>query len=67
MTIDLGFCWRFPNDSPENALPRLRDYGFDGVELWPDALKQHGTARWQQSLAAKPRRRSRSVRKELQQ
>jgi sugar phosphate isomerase/epimerase len=44
--IQLGFGWCFPDVDPATGLARLRDAGFEGVELWPDALKQHGIGRW---------------------
>ncbi len=49
--IDLGFCWAFGSSSvPEDELPYLRDCGFDGIELWPQALEQFGVARWARTL-----------------
>ena len=46
----LGFCWCFPDTAPAAGLSRLRDCGFDGIELWPDALQQHGPAVWATAL-----------------
>lgn len=49
--IDLGFCWAFePSSLPEEELPYLRDCGFDGIELWPQALEQFGVKRWRRAL-----------------
>lgn len=49
--IDLGFCWAFPQScSPEEGLAYLRECGFDGVELWPQALEQFGGERWAKAL-----------------
>ncbi len=31
-------------------MARLREYGFDGVELWPQALDQFGVERWADAL-----------------
>jgi sugar phosphate isomerase/epimerase len=50
--IELAFCWCFGSESPEATLPRLRDCGFDGVELWPAPLDEFGTARWAAALSA---------------
>jgi len=49
--IDLGFCWAFgPSSLPEEELPYLRECGFDGIELWPQALEQFGVERWGRTL-----------------
>ena len=29
-----GFCWSFPDCTPEEGLRRLSAYSFDGIELW---------------------------------
>lgn len=50
--IDLSFCWGFPADTPESGLPRLREAGFEGIELWPDMLTKFGTDRWAEALTA---------------
>ncbi|SDT94383.1 Sugar phosphate isomerase/epimerase [Verrucomicrobium sp. GAS474] len=50
--IDLGFCWIFGELPPEEGLSRLREAGFDGVELWPEALWRWGAERWAKALAA---------------
>ena len=51
MKIDLGFCWTVPlSCTPEEGLARLRTCGFDGVELWPQALDQFGVERWRSAL-----------------
>ena len=50
--IDVSFCWGFQNDTPETSLPRLRDAGFEGIELWPDMLAKFGADRWVAALAA---------------
>ena len=42
--IDIAICWQFPNDTPETSLPRLREYGFEGIELWPDSMEDSGSA-----------------------
>lgn len=49
--IDLSCCWGFPDDTPESGLPRLREYGFEGIELWPDPLTKFGAERWAAALA----------------
>jgi len=48
--IDLSFCWSFPDDTPEAGLARLREYGFEGIELWPNFLEQWGVERWAKAL-----------------
>ena len=40
MSFEIGFCLPLAMGEPSVALPRLRDYGFDGVELWPAELNQ---------------------------
>ena len=50
--IDLCICWGFPDATPQDGLPRLRECGFDGIELWPDALDRFGADRWADALAA---------------
>lgn len=50
LPIDLSICWQFPNDTPETSLPRLREYGFEGIELWPDRLESFGVERWATAL-----------------
>ena len=50
--IDLGFCWPFPGANPTENLRRLREYGFDGVELWPDKLDEGGAEAWATALQA---------------
>lgn len=47
-----GFCWVFGEEAPETGLKRLRECGFEGIELWPDALDRWGAARWRAALAA---------------
>jgi sugar phosphate isomerase/epimerase len=49
-SIELGFCWSFPDDTPENGLARLRAYGFEGIELWPNFLEQWGIEHWAKAL-----------------
>jgi sugar phosphate isomerase/epimerase len=51
-TIDLSICWGFGETTPEEGLPRLREYGFEGIELWPDLLGKFGTERWAAALRA---------------
>ncbi len=48
--IQIGFCWGFRDATPEEGLPRLRGHGFEGIELWPDPLKQFGVQRWAAAL-----------------
>jgi len=48
--LDLGFCWAFPGVTPEEGLRRLKACGFDGIELWPQALAEWGADRWQPAL-----------------
>jgi Sugar phosphate isomerases/epimerases len=50
--ITLGFCWMFADCTPEEGLPRLREYGFEGIELWPSYLETFGAERWARALAA---------------
>ena len=50
--LSLGFCWVFPETEPEEGLRRLQEAGFDGIELWPDRLRQWGVARWAAALQA---------------
>jgi sugar phosphate isomerase/epimerase len=50
--IEIGFCWPFSDANPAENLRRLRDFGFDGIELWPDRLKEVGTAGWAAALQA---------------
>jgi sugar phosphate isomerase/epimerase len=51
MKLSVGFCWNFPDEvQPEEGLPRLRDLGFEGIELWPDRLTRFGIERWASSL-----------------
>jgi sugar phosphate isomerase/epimerase len=48
--ITIGFCWSFRGCTPEEGLPRLREFGFEGIELWPDYLREWGTERWASAL-----------------
>jgi len=50
--FDIGFCWVFAGTAPAEGLPRLRDYGYDGVELWPNALAEWGIPAWADALRA---------------
>ena len=50
--IDVAFCWIFKDTLPEEGLQRLKSFGFEGIELWPDAIKQHGVETWKKALAA---------------
>lgn len=50
--IELGFCWPFPGLEPTESLKRLRDCGFDGIELWPDRLDEVGAPAWATALKA---------------
>lgn len=50
--IDISICWAFPDSTPEAGLPRLHEYGFEGIELWPDRLHQWGVTRWAAALEA---------------
>ncbi len=51
MKIDLGFCWFFSEDyTPEEGVPQLREYGFEGIELWPQPLERFGVDRWAKAL-----------------
>lgn len=50
MRIDLGFCWAFSSVKPTEDLKRLRDYGFDGIELWPDRIEEGGATNWAAAL-----------------
>ncbi|MDR0534545.1 MAG: sugar phosphate isomerase/epimerase [Verrucomicrobiales bacterium] len=48
--IDLAFCWVFKETEPKQGLQKLKSCGFEGIELWPDAIKQYGIATWKQAL-----------------
>src|SRR5438552_428871 len=50
--IDLSFGWVFGDTEPEPGLARLKSFGFEGIELWPKPLKQHGAAAWGRALSA---------------
>jgi sugar phosphate isomerase/epimerase len=50
--VDIGFCWIFKDTAPLEGLQRLKAFGFEGIELWPDALKQYGVEAWKKALAA---------------
>lgn len=50
--LEFGFCWEFAGCEPEAGLARLREYGFDGIELWPRYLEEWGVARWKTALDA---------------
>jgi len=49
-SIHLGFCYVFTGLEPVEGLKRLRDFGYDGVELWPDRLNEFGAAKWAGAL-----------------
>lgn len=49
--LDLAFCWVFRDVKLEEGLARLKALGFDGIELWPDLIEQHGAAAWSRALA----------------
>ena len=48
--IDLAFCWDFSDCSPEQGLRRLKEYGFEGVELWPRWIETFGADAWGEAL-----------------
>ena len=48
--IQIGFCWGFRGVTPEDGVPRLKQFGFEGIELWPDFLKAWGASRWAAAL-----------------
>lgn len=50
--IDLSFGWVFKDVEPEPGLVRLKSYGFEGIELWPNFLKQHGATAWSRALSS---------------
>jgi len=50
--IELGFCWPFSGIEPMEGLKRLRDCGFDGIELWPNYLNEAGAPAWAAALKA---------------
>ena len=50
--IEIGFCWPFSSLEPTEDLNRLRDCGFDGIELWPHHLDEGGTVAWASALKA---------------
>ena len=50
--ITLSFCWSFADLQPEEGLARLRDHGFEAIELWPRFLEAFGPERWAEALAA---------------
>lgn len=48
--IDISFCWAFGDANPVEKLSFLQDCGFEGIELWPDALNTHGPSAWADAL-----------------
>ncbi len=48
--IQLAFCWMFDDTDLENALNRLKSFGYSGIELWPSALFGHGPKVWAAAL-----------------
>jgi sugar phosphate isomerase/epimerase len=48
--ITLAFCWCFKDTEPQAGLARLRSFGFEGIELWPDYLNAFGASAWAQAL-----------------
>lgn len=51
-SVQIGFCWSFPEVTPEEGLPRLRAHGIEGIELWPQYLDAFGAERWAEVLRA---------------
>lgn len=50
--ITLAFCWTHNSPmAPEEGVSRLRESGFEGVELWPEPLEKYGVQRWAWALA----------------
>jgi sugar phosphate isomerase/epimerase len=52
MSFEIGFCLPLSMGDPSHALPRMRELGFDGIELWPDTLNRFGVDAWGDALAA---------------
>ena len=53
MIHTIAFCWCFgPDITPEDGCRRLADCGFEGIELWPEALARFGARRWAAALKA---------------
>lgn len=50
--IDLCICWQFDGTTPIEGLNRLAALGYEGIELWPDALHAFPLADWRNALAA---------------
>jgi sugar phosphate isomerase/epimerase len=48
--IELGFCYGFTDIAPVEGLKRLKDFGFEGIELWPDRLDEFGPEKWAEAL-----------------
>lgn len=49
--VTIAFCWCFgPEVTPEDGCRKLADYGFEAVELWPEALARFGVRRWAAAL-----------------
>ena len=53
VALNISFCWPLAEQTaPEEGLPRLRESGFEGIELWPTTLETFGVYRWAAALAA---------------
>lgn len=53
LDIDISFCWPIAESvTPEEGLARLREAGFEGIELWPPSLEKFGAQRWATALEA---------------
>ncbi len=50
MNFKIGFCNFYTHFSPEQLCSRLREYKFDGIELWPNPLRDYGVKRWAKAL-----------------
>ena len=50
--FDIGFCWSCDTELPDRGLVRLREAGFDGIELWPAFLDKFGATQWAAALQA---------------
>jgi sugar phosphate isomerase/epimerase len=52
MHITLASCWTFGDLDPADGLPRLRELGAEGIEIWTRDLRRWGLDHWQAGLEA---------------
>ncbi len=48
--VELAFCWCFEDADPILGLQTLASLGYDGFELWPDALTAHPAGDWKLAM-----------------